>query len=68
MNISAPACEPKLARRSVGPSYVCLKPWPESCFVQCGDKGIVMSQEGNYTTAFFEAFPGTFSVDRAQLL
>ena len=39
----------KLAHRSFGPDYECLKPWPEDCFVQCGG--------GNTRTAFFEAFP-----------
>lgn len=47
----------KQARRSSGPDYDCQKPWPEGCGVQCGDKGIVFSKKGNYTTAFFEAFP-----------
>ena len=47
----------KQARRSFGPSYDCQKPWPDGCSVQCGDKGLVLSQKGNYTTAFFEAFP-----------
>lgn len=40
--------------------YTCLKPWPEDCFVQSGDSGVVfrsVSKGGNYTTAFFEAFP-----------
>jgi len=32
----------KTARRSFGPSYECQKPWPEDCFVQCGDHGIVL--------------------------
>ncbi len=58
MSTSTPS--PKLARRSAGPSYMCQKPWPESCFVQCGDSGVVLSVKGNYRTAFFEAFPDTF--------
>lgn len=50
----------KLASKSIGRDpYPCLKDWPEDCKVQCGDKGIVLSNkpEGSYTTAFFEAFP-----------
>lgn len=31
--------------------------WPENCFVQWGDKGVVFSKNGSYTTSFFEAFP-----------
>lgn len=50
----------KLARNSFGTAYVCQKPWPESCFVQCGEKGVVLSASGSYKTAFFEAFPDTF--------
>lgn len=34
--------KPKLARRSFNKEpYVCQKPWPEECFVQCGGNGIV---------------------------
>jgi hypothetical protein len=50
----------KLARNSCGEPYACQAPWPESCFVQCGGKGVVISPAGNYRTAFFEAFPDTF--------
>jgi len=32
-------------------------PWPDDCSVQWGSKGVVFSREGNYSTAFFEAFP-----------
>lgn len=32
-------------------------PWPEDCFLQAGAKGLVISSNGNYTTAFVEAFP-----------
>ncbi|MBD3004816.1 hypothetical protein [Streptomyces sp. 5-10] len=36
-------------------------PWPERIEIQGGDHGVVFSGEGNYRTAFFEAFPpGTF--------
>lgn len=38
-------------------NYDCHYNWPEDCPVQCGDRGVVFSKEGNYKTAFFEAFP-----------
>lgn len=31
--------------------------WPEDCYVQGGDRGVVLSEKGNYRTAFVEAFP-----------
>ena len=32
--------------------------WPFDCFIQCGGSGLVIDeQKGDYTTAFFEAFP-----------
>ena len=31
--------------------------WPEGCMVQWGGGGLVLSNKGSYTTAFFEAFP-----------
>ena len=52
----------RYAKRSIfskvspGVDYPCDHPWPE-CFIQCGDSGLVFSKKGNYTTAFFEAFP-----------
>ena len=36
--------------------YDCAHPWPEDCFVQSGDRGLVLATQ-SYTTAFFEAFP-----------
>ena len=33
-----------LARNSCGEPYECKRPWPESCFVQCGEKGIVVKK------------------------
>ena len=48
----------KQARNSSNKPYDCKKDWPEDCFVQCGDKGLVISRSSDsYTTAFFEAFP-----------
>lgn len=47
----------KQARKSYGEPYTCHFDWPENCFVQCGEKGIVGKKDGVYTTAFFEAFP-----------
>jgi hypothetical protein len=43
-----PANEPKCA-------------WPDDCYVQWGDTGVVFRRKehgGSYETAFFEAFPG----------
>jgi hypothetical protein len=37
--------------------YVCKNEWPEDCSCQGGTSGIVFSKNGNYETAFFEAFP-----------
>jgi len=34
-----------------------LAEWPDDTQVQWGDGGLVISRGGNYTTAFFEAFP-----------
>lgn len=47
----------KKAKKSFGGDYDCFFEWPENCYVQCGDKGIVGSSKGVYETAFFEAFP-----------
>lgn len=50
----------KKARKSFGDDFVCQKDWPEDCFVQCGDSGIVFtssSDNSSYITAFFESFP-----------
>jgi hypothetical protein len=47
----------KTARKSFGDDYVCQKPWDEDMFVQCGGSGLVLQKNGNYKTAFFEAFP-----------
>lgn len=39
-------------------NYDCEYAWPEDCFIQCGDSGVVVCKEkDNYQTAFFEAFP-----------
>lgn len=48
---------PRFASRSVGEDVECKMPWPEDCKVQCGARGVVLSEKGNYRTAFFEAFP-----------
>jgi hypothetical protein len=38
--------QPKYARRSFAKEpYLCLKPWPETCFVQCGGDGVVFTGE-----------------------
>lgn len=52
----------KFARNSFGENYLCKFDWGKDCFVQCGDEGIVISEE-SYLTAFFEVFsnqPKTF--------
>jgi hypothetical protein len=36
--------------------YDCKYEWPD-CYLQGGNKGIVLSKNGTYQTAFFEAFP-----------
>lgn len=38
-------------------TYHCAEEWPLECGIQCGGHGVVLSDEGNYSTAFFEAFP-----------
>jgi len=51
----------KLAKKSIGifqsEFHECQHDWPEDCFVQCGNEGIVLTPKGSYNTAFFEAFP-----------
>ncbi len=49
----------KLASKTFGDDYECKKEWPEDCYVQCGDSGLVIGKEKSksYITAFFEAFP-----------
>lgn len=37
--------------------YTPLCAWADDCLVQWGRGGLVFSPKGNYTTAFFEAFP-----------
>jgi len=32
----------RLARKSFGEPYLCVREWPEDCFVQCGGNGIVV--------------------------
>lgn len=47
----------KTAKKFLGEPFVCLKEWPEDCAVQCGDDGIVFTENSSYRTAYFEAFP-----------
>ena len=37
--------------------YDPVEAWPEDCMVQWGGSGVVLSKDGCYDTAFFEAFP-----------
>ncbi len=53
----------KMARKSWGGEYETKANWPENCFVQCGDRGLVLSKNGNYRTAFFEACPDNIPAD-----
>ena len=46
--------------RKLKNGYECKCAWPESCFVQGDNNGVVINTtEGkeSYSTAFFEAFP-----------
>lgn len=46
----------KEAKNSFGKPYPCQMAWPNDCYVQCGDSGLVLGEDP-YETAFFEAFP-----------
>lgn len=46
-----------ITNNSTFKDYTCVCEWPEDCFVQGGDDGVVVSKKGNYQTAYFEAFP-----------
>lgn len=35
------------AKQSFGPDYDCKQAWPEDCFCQCGDSGIVFGGKGS---------------------
>lgn len=43
-------------RTSFSGPFESIHPWPGAELLQAGGKGLVLSSEGNYTTAFFEAF------------
>ena len=44
--------------RGVSEVFECQYDWPEDCYCQCGDMGVVIQPHGDsYYTAFFEAFP-----------
>ena len=43
------------AQMSIEREYDCKYDW--DCFCQAGEYGLVFSSKGNYSTAFFEAFP-----------
>lgn len=48
----------RIAKKSFGEPYECVFDWPDDCFVQCGENGLVISaSKEDYNTAFFEAFP-----------
>ena len=49
--------EPRLIEHTNEPMR---HPWPADCYVQGGDRGVVLTEDGSYWTAFVEAFPGTF--------
>lgn len=46
-----------IIKNSNGKEYTCKYNWDNDCFLQCGDKGIVMREKDIFQTAFFEAFP-----------
>lgn len=57
----------QVVRSTFSPSFVSQYDWGDDCYLQCGDKGLVISsqQKKSYCTAFVEAFPkihglGTF--------
>lgn len=56
MPIIASHCQPGNWRYNAEP-YEPSSPWPADTYVQWGSKGIVLGAQGNYRTAFFEAFP-----------
>lgn len=56
MAIIAPHLRPG-GWRSETDQHTLICAWPEDCRVQWGSSGVVLSEEGNRQTAFFEAFP-----------
>jgi len=48
---------PIIAKHHASDPWQPLKPWPDNCHVQWGDRGLVLGREKSYSTAFFEAFP-----------
>lgn len=46
-----------------GNMHDCQHDWPDNVRIQHGEKGIVFSKNGNYSTSFFEAFPPTSVTD-----
>lgn len=51
------------AQNNDGGIYKCKQKWDKQYFMQCGKKGIVVEEDGEYETAFFEVFlsnPKTF--------
>jgi len=55
----------EMVRKTIGKNkeYECEYEWPNDCFIQGGDTGLVLSKKGSYKTAFVEVFlnnPKTF--------
>lgn len=46
----------RIGRWHIGEEWRPVSPWPHRTYVQWGGSGIVLSRNGNYGTAFFEAF------------
>lgn len=45
-------------RPIVNTNVAAIHPWPTDCYIQGGDRGVVLDHAGKpYRTAFFEAFP-----------
>ncbi|NUB07094.1 hypothetical protein FW320_13025 [Azospirillum sp. Vi22] len=48
---------PRIAPQHATDPWRPLCAWSDTCLVQWGGKGVVLSESGSYGTAFFEAFP-----------
>ena len=54
----------KLAKKSFGQPYECKMQWPEDCFVQCGEHGIVLKTGS--IDAIFEASDPIAEIEKNQ--
>jgi len=58
MPVIADHCGPNGWRGRASP-YELVCSWPDDCYVQWGNKGLVFGGNGARVTAFFEAFPAS---------